>query len=61
MESIIDLILKALPNWVDAWWHSQADVLITATPQFGAAVVIPAMAIISCFLLLFIMEVDSGR
>lgn len=53
-EAVADVIIKATPDFLGAW----ADVLVKATPSFGQ-VALPAMAIISCFFLLFMMEADA--
>ena len=54
----LDVILKALPDWLGDSLHSWADVLITATPDFGQ-VALPAMAVITGFFLIFMMEADA--
>ena len=55
--SIVDVLISVIPDFVNQFFSS-VNVLITATPAFGV-VAIPAMAVISSFILLFAMEIDS--
>ncbi len=54
MPPIIDILINALPNWLPAWWHSQVDILLSATPA-GYAAALSQLMIIAGFSLVLVM------
>lgn len=60
MENIVDIVIKAIGDFMGDALHDWTDITIFATPDFGQAVGITVLAVISSFFILLMMEADSN-